>query len=131
MGEIGIEYRKPFSITASMKVKDIERASKFYTEILGFERGWDEALDIGWLEINLPINGFNSGLSLLRREEEVQHGSTTINIGVQDIEKTKKYLEKKGIEILIQSEIPKLVKTLAILDTEGNKIVFVENLLEE
>ena len=124
-----IEYRKPFSVTASMKVKNIERAAKFYTEVLGFERGWDEALDIGWLEINLPLDGFNIGLSLLR-DEEIQHGSTTLNIGVQDVEATKKYLESKRVKILIQSEIPELVKTLAIADTEGNKIVFVENLLE-
>jgi len=49
MEEQGIKYRKPFNVTASLKVKNIERAARFYTEILGFERGWHDALDMGWL----------------------------------------------------------------------------------
>ena len=122
-----IKYRDSFQTTISIRVNDIERAAKFYSEILGFERGWDGALDQGWLEIDLPIEGLVIGLS--KDEGEIKHGSTTLNIGVMDVDKTHKYVLSKNVEIFRVSEIPNLVKTLAVFDPDGNKIVFVESLI--
>jgi catechol 2,3-dioxygenase-like lactoylglutathione lyase family enzyme len=121
-----IQYREPFQATISIRVKDIETAANFYSDILGFERGWDEVLDIGWLEINLPLQGLVIGLS--KDEGEIKHGSTTLNIGVKDVEETHKYLVSRNVEIFRLNEIPDVVKTLAVFDPDGNKLVFVESL---
>ena len=123
-----IHYREPFEVVASLKVKDLERAKRFYSEILGFERGYEGAIEHGWLEMNLPIKNFTIGLSLLL-EGEVIHGSTTLNIGIKNAEETKQYLEKNKVDVSEISTIPNIVKTLFIFDSEGNKIVFVENII--
>ena len=123
-----IQYREPFEAVASLKVKDLKRAESFYTEILGFERGYEGAIEHGWLELNLPIKGFTIGLSLLA-EGEVIHGSTTLNIGIKNAEETKRYLEENNVDVSEISTIPDIVKTLFIFDSEGNKIVLVENII--
>jgi len=46
------------------------------------------------------------------------------------VEKAHKYLVGQGVEIFRVNEIPEVVKTLAILDPDGNKIVLVENTMK-
>ncbi len=124
-----IGYADPQNIVVSFEVKDLERSAKFYTEILGFERGWEGGLDIGWLEINVPGEGLILGLSL-KREGEVTHGSTTINFGIKDAEATKAYLDSKGVKTMDLYEIPNMIKMVMAFDPDGNMLAFVESLVE-
>lgn len=125
-----IEYEDPHNIVISFDVKDLERAEKFYTEILGFKRGWEGGLEYGWLEIDVPVEGLIIGLNL-KKEGEITPGSTTLNIGVKDAEKTKAYLDSKGVKTLEINEIPGMVKLVVAFDPDGNMISFVESLVEE
>jgi len=125
-----IGYVDPHNIVISFEVKDLERSAKFYTEILGFERGWEGGLDIGWLEINVPVEGLILGLSL-KREGEVTHGSTTINFGVKNAEATKAYLDSKGVKTMDIYEIPNMIKMVMAYDPDGNMLAFIESLVEE
>jgi len=122
-----IKYNGPMVI--SVEVKDIERSAKFYTEILGFERGWEGTLEVGWLELIGPVEGMYIGLSL-KRNGEVKHGSTTINFGVKDVTETKAYLDSKGVKTMDITEIPEMVKMLMAFDPDGNMLAFVQSLVE-
>ncbi len=126
---MSIEYTEPHTIVISLDVKDLEVAEKFYTEILGFKRGWDKAVDFGWLEIDVT-KGLTLGLNL-KKEGDIVHGSTTVNFGVKSAENTKKYLEGKGVNTLEIQELPGMVKMVISFDPDGNMIVFVESLVEE
>jgi catechol 2,3-dioxygenase-like lactoylglutathione lyase family enzyme len=122
-----IDYIVPPVIVVSVDVTDLEKAAAFYTQILGFKRGWDRAKQYGWLEIDIPFSDFKIGLNLLRNSK-VSHGSTTLSFGVKDIAATKAYLEVNNIIIGELNEIPGMVKTLEVDDPDGNKLLFVEDL---
>ena len=68
-----IPYKKG-SIYFQYSVKDFDRAKKFYSEVLGFEKTWDGGAEAGWAEFALPAKGAMLGLNLLR-EGEVKHSS--------------------------------------------------------
>ena len=122
-----IDYVDPPVIVVSLDVTDLETAATFYTQILGFKRGWDRAKQYGWLEIDIPLSDVKIGLNLIRNSK-VSHGSTTLTFGVKDVAATRAYLEVNDIITGEINEIPGMVKTLEADDPDGNKLIFVEDL---
>ena len=120
-----IPYKKG-SIYFQYSVKDFDRAKKFYSEVLGFEKTWDGGAEAGWAEFALPAKGAMLGLNLLR-EGEVKHSSGTLTLNVDDIQKTKEYLDGKGLETDDIVDIPDMVSYFNTKDTEGNGIQVVSD----
>jgi len=121
------KYPVPYSkdsVYFQYDVKDFNRAKKFYEEILGFEKTWDGGEEAGWAEFALPISGAKLGLNL-KKEGELDRGSGTLTLVVDDLDVTKKYLGGKGVEATEIVDIPDMVSYFNIEDTEGNPIQVV------
>ncbi|MHA1399682.1 MAG: VOC family protein [Candidatus Heimdallarchaeaceae archaeon] len=108
-----------------LKVKDIERAKKFYEDIFGFQVSWYQSPDVGWCEFNLPGGSPCLGLNVVAEGEEIAPSSGILTISVENIESTKTYLENKGIETTEIVDIPNLVSYFNMKDSEGNAIQIV------
>ncbi|MHA1303319.1 MAG: VOC family protein [Candidatus Heimdallarchaeaceae archaeon] len=108
-----------------LKVKDIERAKKFYEDIFGFEVSWYQSPDVGWCEFYLPGGSPRLGLNVVAEGEEIAPSSGILTISVENIESTKTYLENKGIETTEIIDIPNLVSYFNMKDSEGNAIQIV------
>ncbi len=112
------------SVYFQYQVKDFTRATKFYEEIMGFEKKWDGGSEAGWAEFELPVEGARLGLNLIRGGEHRQ-GSGTLTIDVIDLEECKTYLEGKGLETTDIVDVPNMVSYFNTKDSEGNPIQFV------
>jgi predicted enzyme related to lactoylglutathione lyase len=123
MGKYPIPYSKE-TVYFQYSVKNYDRAIKFYSEVLGFEKKWDMGAEVGWAEFELPIPGARLGLNLLR-EGEVKKGSGTLTLNVDDIDASRKYFESKGIKVTDIEDIPDMVSYFNIHDSEGNPIQVV------
>jgi predicted enzyme related to lactoylglutathione lyase len=118
-----LPYKKG-SVYFQYQVKDYERAKKFYSEIMGFEMTWDGGAEIGWGEFDLPAKGAKLGINLIT-EGEHRQGSGTLTLEVENLEKTKSYLEGKGVKTTEINDIPNMVSYFNISDSEDNAIQIV------
>ncbi|MFW9800090.1 MAG: VOC family protein [Candidatus Thorarchaeota archaeon] len=107
-------------------VKDFNRAKKFYEEVLGFEKTWDGGEEAGWVEFALPVGGARVGLNL-KREGEIDRGSGTLTLVVEDLDVTKNYFGVKGVDASDIVDVPDMVSYFNIEDTEGNPIQVVSD----
>ena len=110
-----------------IKVRNIERAKKFYEEIFGFENIWYEGPEIGWTEFNLPGDSPHLGLNSVEEGEEFDMDSGVFTIQVKNLEETKKFLEKNGIETSEITDIPDMVSYFNMTDPEGNRVQIVSD----
>ena len=81
-----------------IKVKDIERAKRFYEEMFGFNVIWYEGAEFGWCEFDLPGDSPHLGLNSVEEGEEFEYESGTFTIQVKNLEETKNYLEENGVQ---------------------------------
>ncbi len=107
-------------------VLDIERAKDFYVNTFDFKVAYDGGTDIGWCELDLPVKGTRLGLNLLPEGSKLVSGSGVLSFEVTDLEKAKSVLENKGVPSDEIIDIPELVSYFNAVDSEGNKIQFVE-----
>ena len=110
-----------------IKVRNIERAKKFYEEIFGFKNIWYEGPEIGWTEFNLPGDSPHLGLNSVEEGEEFEMDSGVFTIQVKNLEETKKFLDKKGIETSEITDIPNMVSYFNMTDPEGNRVQIVSD----
>ena len=110
-----------------IKVRNIELAKKFYEEIFGFENIWYEGPEVGWTEFNLPGDSPHLGLNSVEEGEEFDMDSGVFTIQVKNLEETKKFLEKNGIETSEITDIPDMVSYFNMTDPEGNRVQIVSD----
>ena len=110
-----------------IKVKDLERAKKFYEEIFGFENIWYEGPEIGWTEFNLPGASPHLGLNSVEEGEEFEMDSGVFTIQVKNLVDTKKFLEKNRIATSDITDIPGMVSYFNMTDPEGNRVQIVSD----
>ncbi|MHA1414511.1 MAG: VOC family protein [Promethearchaeota archaeon] len=108
-----------------LKVKDLERAKKFYEDVFNFNIAWYESPDIGWCEFDLPGGKPKLGLNTIGEGENFAEDSGTLTIEVKNIENAKKYLEDKGISTSEIVDLPNMVSFFNMNDTKGNRIQIV------
>ncbi|MHA1105214.1 MAG: VOC family protein [Promethearchaeota archaeon] len=101
-----------------VKVKDLDRAKKFYEDLFGFKNIWYMGPEVGWSEFELP--GVLEG-------EEFEEDSGTFTIQVKNLEETKNYLEEQGVETTEITDIPDMVSYFNITDPEGNRVQIVSD----
>ncbi len=123
MKEYPIPY-KTDSIYFQYQVTDYEQSKKFYEEVLGFEKGWDGGAEVGWVEFALPVTGVRLGLNI-DSEAKITQGSGVLTLNMVDLDKTKKYFDKKGIETTDIVDIPDMVSYFNIDDPDGNRIQII------
>ena len=101
-----------------IKVRDLERAKKFYEEIFGFTNIWYEGPEVGWTEFELPGESPHLGLNSVEEGEEFEMDSGVFTIQVKNLADTKKYLEENEIETTLEYLIRKRkpVPTSSMLD---------------
>ena len=113
------------SLLVQLAVSDLDRSIAFYTEILGFELEARIA-EISWARLTFGIEDVTIGLG---EKESLGSGTLSLNFGVDDIEKSRRLLEARGVEfdgpILI---VPGIVKLLDFRDPDGHRIRLAEDL---
>ncbi|MCJ7648138.1 MAG: VOC family protein [Candidatus Lokiarchaeota archaeon] len=108
-----------------VKVKDLDRAKKFYEDLFGFKNIWYMSSEVGWTEFELPGDSPHLGLNTVLEGEEFEEDSGTFTIQVKNLEVTKNYLEEQGVKTTEITNIPDLVSYFNIMDSEGNRVQIV------
>ena len=102
----------------------LERAAKFYEEVMGFKKAWDDSDKGGWLQFSLPNKG--ARLVLNQTDNHVKKGSGTLVLFVDSVEESREYFKKNGIVTTDIVDIPESMRHFTIEDTEGNPIQLAE-----
>lgn len=110
-----------------LKVRDLDRAKKFYEEIFGFTNIWYEGPEVGWTEFDLPGDSPHLGLNPVEEGEEFEMDSGVFTIQVKNLEETKEFLDKNEIETSEIRDIPNMVSYFNMTDPEGNRVQIVSD----
>ena len=105
-------------------VSDINKAKKFFTEVVGLEVRTDTP-EWGWVELIAKDGGCALGLGQYNPQygKEVEPGQNAIvTFTVDDIVAAKEAFEKQNVTLLGDIvEVPGHVKMLFFTDLDGNK----------
>jgi catechol 2,3-dioxygenase-like lactoylglutathione lyase family enzyme len=116
----GIEYRP--TLLVQVGVADLERAIRFYTDMLGFQVT-ERRDDLRFAHLGTNVPGLQIGLS----QQEAPKGSGTVllNIGVTDVRTARRALEAKGLLFRRPTVvIPGKVALAEFADPDGNLLRF-------
>ncbi|MCO6435537.1 MAG: VOC family protein [Phycisphaerae bacterium] len=123
----GLGYRH--TLLVQMRVSDLDRAVKFYHEVLDFDIRVRRD-DLDWAEMTFGIPGVAVGLGA--GGEVKGSGSISLNIGVKNVDAARKLLESRGVHFLGETKIvPEKVKLADFEDPDGNRIRLAESLLPQ
>jgi predicted enzyme related to lactoylglutathione lyase len=111
------------SVISVIPVKDYDNAMIWYTTLL--EREADIVPVEYVAEWQLTENAW-----VQVTKDPDRAGKSTVIIGVQDIEDQRTMLEKAKMPIGEIIEIPGIIKMAEIVDPDGNKISFVQDISE-
>ena len=113
---------------AWITVSDIQKAKKFFTEVVGLEVRTDTP-EYGWVELVAKDGGSALGVGQCNPQySEVKPGDNAIvTFTVDDILQAKAEFEKQGVTLLGDIvEVPGHVKMLFFTDFDGNKFQIVQ-----
>lgn len=108
--------------SAVLYSKDIEKVIPFYRDTLGFKVEYHRPN--GFISFIFP-NGARLGIKTKTRERETP-GYQTVFIGIDNIEKKYKELEKKGVNFFSKLVAQPWGKEFSILDADDNRILFIK-----
>lgn len=109
-------------------VKDIQKAIKFYTEVVGLTlREFHQ--EFGWAELAGP-DGATLGLAQHGAKSEIQPGQNAVmSITVNDLDVALKEWKKHKVRLVGEiMEIPGHVKLQTFVDQDGNTLQLVQKL---
>ena len=109
------------SVISIIPVKNFELALEWYKKL--FERDPDVVPMEGIAEWQLAENAWIQVSIDLERA-----GSTTVVIGVNDVEAQRKVLLETDLPIGEIIEYPEIIKMAELIDIEGNKVSFVQDI---
>ena len=113
-------------LTCSVSVRNLEKAKRWYTEVLGFQHLYTMP-EIGWSELATAIPGVNIGLSQV--EDLEAKGGTVPVFGVKDIAHARAQLERQQTRFDGETQtIPGMVKLATFFDPDGNPFMLSEEL---
>ena len=111
----------------ALRVGDLDRAERFYTEILGYRVEWRPDAD------NVYLTRDADNLALHKAEAIVREGSALDHFGImlktaQDVDAWARYLKSKGITLAKEPKTHRDgARSFYISDTEGNVIQFIHH----
>ncbi|MCC6908995.1 MAG: VOC family protein [Phycisphaerales bacterium] len=123
-----IEYNGGLTISSS--VTNLKKSIDWYTSVLGFTHLYTVE-EIGWCELQTPVEGgrVNLGLSQV---EKVTPGGPTPTFGVKDIDKARATLESKRVRFDGPTrEYPGMVRLATFYDPDGNSLMLYQSLGQE
>jgi len=123
-----IEYNGGLTIASS--VTDLKRSIEWYTNVLGFMHLYTVD-EIGWCELQTPVEGgrVNLGLSQV---EKVTPGGPTPTWGVKDIDKARAVLVSRKVRFDGPTrEYPGMVRLATFYDPDGNSLMLYQSLGQE
>ena len=108
------------AILIQFAVSDLDRSVEFYRDVVGLEM--ESRIDaLKWVRFKTPIAGVTLGIG--ESEDVKGSGTTSINLGVSDVDAMRARLESLGVEFLGPTQhIPGVVRLADFLDPDGNKI---------
>lgn len=119
-------YTYKGGLTASIGVKNLDKAIAWYSDVLGFKLLY-KVDHIGWGELATPVADVRVGLSQV--EETGSRGGATLTWGVTDIAKARKELEGKRVRFDGDTiTIEGMVKLATFFDPDGNAHMFFQDL---
>ena len=114
------------SLLVQLRVADLDRAVKFYRDVLDFELVLRDD-DLGWAKMSPGIPGVRVGLGT--GGDVKGSGTLSMNFGVDDIEVARKQLESRGVKFRGPTQtIPGVVKLADFNDPDGNRIRLAQDL---
>jgi catechol 2,3-dioxygenase-like lactoylglutathione lyase family enzyme len=115
-----VEYRPTLLI--QLGVKDLDRAIRFYTGVLGFELT-ERRDDLQFAHLDTNVDGLQIGLS--EQAAPKGSGSVLLNIGVKDVATARAALEARGVVFRRPTVvIPGKVALAEFTDPDGNLLRF-------
>ncbi len=116
-------------------VKDLKKAVKFYTEMVGLKL-LEMNEEWGWAELKgYEGDGMRLGIAQqrLKGQDPIEPGqNAVVTFTVDNIEKAIEHMQKQGVSLVGEIEVvPGHVKMQSVRDTEGNFIQLVELFSEE
>lgn len=115
-----VEYRPTLLI--QLGVKDLDRAIRFYTDVLGFTLT-ERRDDLQFAHLDTNVDGLQIGLS--QQPEPKGSGSVLLNIGVKDVAAARRALEARGVVFRRPTVvIPNKVALAEFADPDGNLLRF-------
>lgn len=119
-----IEYRG--SLLVQLRVSNLDRAVAFYTKVLGLDLVL-RSDELHWAELSFGLPNVKIGLG--EGEEVKGSGTTSLNVGVKDVDAARATLERRGVTFLRDTmTIEGKVKLADFLDPDGNKIRLAQSL---
>ncbi len=106
-----------------LKVKDLNRAKKFYHDVFGLEVFHDAQNEVGWCSMCLPVPGVQLALQCVD-EVNPSNDSASLIFSVFDIEAVESYLRERGVSTKPIADIPDVVSLLIMKDPDNNGICF-------
>lgn len=114
-------------VVVAIPVTDQDRASKFYVDVLGFDRHEDVVVGDAFRWVELRPAGSTLGIALVAPEPEVPVGiDTGIRLAVADARAMHSALVEAGVwvgELLLWSGAPPM---FVFCDPDGNRLYIVE-----
>jgi catechol 2,3-dioxygenase-like lactoylglutathione lyase family enzyme len=114
-------------VVVAIPVKDQDRASTFYVDVLGFDKYEDVVVGDGFRRVELRPAGSTLGIALVLPEPEVPVGvDTGIRLAVPDARAMHAALVQAGVwvgELLLWSGAPPM---FVFSDRDGNRLYIVE-----
>ena len=109
------------------QVSDIERAKKFYGDVLGLKKTFEIE---GWCEFSHADGAASVALNQLR-EGDPERGATVV-LRVDDIDRAQSDMKKKGAKFEGNvEEIPGVVRIATFRDPDGNRLQLCQVLMRE
>ncbi len=106
-------------------VLNISRATKFYTEVLGF-RQMKDLSQHGWVEME-GKGGLRVALSLRRGIHRLPPGGASPALVVEDLGAANRELSAKGVRFREERmEVSDYLLGLSLWDSEGNRLYLVQ-----
>ncbi|MFY9610677.1 MAG: VOC family protein [Blastocatellia bacterium] len=104
------------------QVGDLERAKKFYSEVLGLKK----TIEIpGWVEFSHAEGAASIGLNQMRENDD-ERGATVV-LRVDDLARAREDLKKKDVKFEGSvEEIPGVVRIATFRDPDGNRLQLVQ-----
>jgi catechol 2,3-dioxygenase-like lactoylglutathione lyase family enzyme len=103
-------------------VKDLDRAERFYVDILGFEDLYRDEKD-RWMRLG------RDGVEVHIAESDVAKPDTdtALAIEVDDVKAEAARLREAGVNVGVVLEIPGAIRILDVFDPDGNRIQLTQD----
>ena len=113
-------------LTCTLKVSDLERSIRWYTDVLGFKLLY-KVDEIGWCELETEVARVNVGLSQAEKVEG--RGGVVPTFGVKDVDSARETL--LGMDVRFDGPnqtIEGLVTLATFFDPDGNALMLYQDL---